>query len=153
MPGATVIRLNRLTDYAIVVLAHMAICPGRQAYTAAELSEQTELPAPTVTKLLKQLARAGIVRAQRGARGGYRLARRPGDVTVAQVVEAVDGPIRIADCIDAAPGRCQIEAACPTRSVWRRVNDAIVSELNGLTLEDVCSDPVVRRRGIEGMSV
>ena len=151
-------RLNKLTDYALVVLTQMAVCPGRQAYTASELSEQTGLPSPTVTKILKQLARHRVVRAQRGARGGYRLARRPEDVTVADVIEAVDGPIRIADCLEAdpedgTPGRCLLQSACPTRDVWQRVNDAITSSLSGLTLHDVCEKAVVRPTAEEGMTV
>ena len=131
----------------------MAACPGRQAYTAAELSEQTGLPAPTVTKILKQLARSQVVRAHRGARGGYRLARRPEDVTVAEVIEAVDGPIRIADCLDAPPKPCLIESACPTRGVWQRVNDALTASLQGVTLQDVCETPVAPAPRVEGMVV
>ncbi len=147
------IRLNKLTDYALVLLTHMALCPGRQAYTAAELSQQTGLPAPTVTKVLKQLARGRVVRAQRGARGGYRLTREPDALTVAEVIEAVEGPIRIADCVDDTPRTCALQNGCPTRGVWQRVNDAITSSLRDVTLRDMCENPVVTQQRAEGMAV
>jgi len=138
-----VIRMSRLTDYAVVVLTRMALCPGRPAYTAAELADQSGVPAPTVVKVLKQLARAGIVAAQRGARGGYRLARSPGEVTLKEIIGAFDGPIRIADCVGGGGRGCRIEETCPTRGVWERVNEAIVDTLGGITLAEMCANPVV----------
>jgi len=137
------IRLNKLTDYAIVLLSQMAD-PSRAVYAAVDLSEKTMLPLPTTSKILKQLTKSGLLSAQRGASGGYRLAREASAISVAAIVEALDGPIAITDCTDKNPRSetCRIEHICPMRSNWNRVNRAIRAALEELSLADMVTGNV-----------
>jgi FeS assembly SUF system regulator len=130
------IRLSKLTDYAVVVMAQMAR-DGVAVQTAPQLAERTGVPAPTVAKLLKALASAGLMVSQRGAAGGYRLARTPEEISVAGIITALDGPISITACVDGAEGHCGVETLCPMRGNWDRVNRAVRRALEEVTLADM----------------
>src|SRR5579864_6014791 len=101
------LRMSRLTDYATVLLATLAGEPQR-VQTAASLAEQTHIAAPTVSKLLKQLHRAGLVTSTRGLHGGYQLARPATQISAAQILDALEGPMALTDCA-AGHGNCDIE--------------------------------------------
>ncbi len=132
-----VIRLSRLADYGIVIVTHLARHPDRQQ-NAPEIALATSIPQPVASKVLKVLARAGLLASHRGARGGYGLARPSGRITVADVIEAVDGPIALTTCLDEAGGDdCGIGALCPARANWQRVNDAIREALRGVSVEEM----------------
>jgi FeS assembly SUF system regulator len=128
-----VIRLSRLADYGIVIMTHMARIPERQQ-TAPEIGAQTHLPLPMASKILKGLVHAGLMVSHRGAKGGYGLARAARDITVADVIVALEGPIALTACIEHGPGECDLEPLCPARANWRRINDAIREALEGITL-------------------
>jgi len=130
------LRLNRMTDYAIVVLGQMAQDVGR-VRTAAALAESTGVPVPTVSKLLKQMSGAALVNAHRGAKGGYSLDRPAAAVTVTDIIQALEGPIALTACVDGAEDSCEVERCCPMRGNWNRVNQAIRSALDGVTLADM----------------
>ena len=130
------IRLNRLTDYAVVVLAKMANAQG-EVRTAPQLASGTMIPLPTVAKLLKMLAREGIIRSQRGASGGYVLSRAPENISVAEVIGALEGPIALTSCVDGTTGLCEVETLCPMRGNWDKVNMAIRDALRGVSLADM----------------
>ncbi len=130
------IRLSKLADYGIVVTTHLAQNPGN-ALAASELAEATHLPQPMVAKILKMLARADLLISQRGAQGGYRLNGSAEMISVAQIIEALDGPIALTACIEVAPGECEIEALCPARANWQRINDAIREALVGIPLSEM----------------
>jgi len=130
------IRLSKLTDYAVVVMAQMAR-DGAAVQTAPQLAERTGVPAPTVAKLLKALAPAGLMQSHRGAAGGYRLARAPEDISVAEIITALDGPISITACVDGAEGHCGMETLCPMRGNWDRVNRAVRRALEEVSLADM----------------
>jgi FeS assembly SUF system regulator len=132
------IRLNKLTDYAVVVLVQMA-SDDRRMMTAPRIAEGTGVPLPTVAKLLKILARDGLVRSQRGAGGGYVLGRRAADITVADIVSSVEGPIALTACVDGAEGGCEVELMCPMRGNWDRVNGAIRNALSEVSLADMAA--------------
>ena len=136
-------KLNRMTDYAFAVLAHLAEVPGGTD-SARGASEATDLPMPTVSKLLKLLAAAELVRAERGARGGYRLARSPVRIKVADVIAAIDGPVALTDCAAASPS-CERVSSCRLRPNWLRIDAAIHQALSDISLEDM-SRPLPRRR-------
>lgn len=129
------IRMSKLTDYAIVLLAHLA--QSDRTLTAQELAERSRVPSPTVSKLCKELSKAGIVASHRGRHGGYGLARPAEDISVAQIVEALEGPIAITDC--AVPGRepCGLEPVCPAKASWDPVTRAIHGALSGLPLSAI----------------
>lgn len=130
------IRLNKLTDYGFVLLSHFAWSDGETWLTARDLSQSTGLPLPTVSKLLKLLSKHGILSAQRGIYGGYRLAHKPKDVHVLNVIELIDGPIAITDCAcgTGGSGECAIEAHCPTKPQWQRITERIRAALSDITL-------------------
>ena len=132
------IRLNRLTDYAVVVLMRMADAPG-EVLTAPQLANRSAVPLPTVAKLLKILARDGIVVSHRGASGGYRLSRAPEDVSVAEIIRALEGPISLTSCVDGATGNCDVESLCPMRGNWDKVNAAIRDALESVTLAEMAA--------------
>lgn len=129
------LRMGKLTDYATVVLATLAEAPSSHA-AAADLAERTHLNQPTVSKVLKELQRAGMVISSRGSHGGYRLARRPEFITAAQILDIFEGPIAITEC-SAAASHCGIEKLCRVGGAWQRINAAIRRALEDVTLQQL----------------
>ena len=129
-------RLNRLTDYAVVVMAQMAQ-RREEMRTAPQISQDTGVPLPTVAKLLNALARENLVASQRGAAGGYTLSRRAEEITVAEIIQALEGPIALTACVDGSIVNCGSEPLCPMRGNWDKVNRAIRHALSGVTLADM----------------
>lgn len=129
-------RLNRLTDYGVVVLMQMAQAPERLV-SATQLSEESGVPLPTVAKLLNQLARGGVIESTRGAAGGYRLSAPAEAITIASVIQALEGPIALTACVEGAHDSCESELICPMRGNWEKVNGAIRTALSGVTLADM----------------
>ena len=130
------LKLNRLTDYAVVVLGQLARNSGK-VETATEIAMSTGIPLPTVSKILKILSSAFIVMSHRGAGGVYLLERRADDIRVAEIIEAFEGPIALTACVDSAVDNCSIEALCPMKGNWNTVNEAIRTTLFSLTLADM----------------
>lgn len=126
------LRVTRLTDYATVVLSVLAARPDA-VLSAPELAERSGLEAPTVAKVLKPLAAAGLVEGFRGANGGYRLARPPDSISVVEIVEAMEGPLAMTEC-SIPNGACTIEHSCGVRGNWRRINDVVAEALAGISL-------------------
>ncbi|MFT4248205.1 MAG: SUF system Fe-S cluster assembly regulator [Pseudomonas sp.] len=126
------LRVTKLTDYATVVLTVLASHPG-DVLSATELAEHAGLEPPTVSKLLKPLAQAGLVEGLRGVRGGYRLARAAGGISLIEIVEAMEGPLAITECSQ-DHGQCGIAHQCGVRSNWRLINDVVADALRGVTL-------------------
>ena len=135
---SALIRLSKLADYGIVIMTHLAR-PGRVQESAQEIALATQVPSAMASKILKSLARAGLLRSQRGVKGGYELARLPGAVSMAEIIEALDGPIALTDCVDGAHGDCTIEALCPARTNWDRINTAIRGALDSVSLDEMAS--------------
>lgn len=148
--GEEVIKLSKLADYGIVIMIHLARPGGGQA-SAQEIALATRIPQPMAQKISKALARDGLLRSHRGVKGGYELARPAHSITVAQIIEALDGPIAVTDCVDGAPGDCVIEALCPARTNWERINSAIRDALEDVTLAEMASaiPAAFRRQGDE----
>ncbi len=125
--------LSKLADYGVIVATHLAADPDRQL-TAAALALETRLPRATVAKILKALAHAGLVKAMRGPAGGYRLARRSNAISVAEVVDAIDGDIGLTQC-SVHVAECARTNYCPTRPHWAAVNRAVAQALMAVSLE------------------
>jgi FeS assembly SUF system regulator len=138
------LRVTKLTDYATVVLTALAARPGAVASTT-DLAEQAGLEVPTVAKLLKPLAQAGLVEGFRGTNGGYRLARPASEISLVQIVEAMEGPLGMTECSLHA-GACGIEQSCGVRANWRRINDVVADALRGVTLAQMLVPPPPSRR-------
>lgn len=126
------LRPSKLADYATVIMTGLARDPDKLR-NAADLAADTHLAVPTVSKVLKRLAREGLLISIRGAHGGYKLSRAPADITMAQIIAALEGPLGLTDCA-AHNGRCGIESLCNVRSNWMRINHAVQRALDGVTL-------------------
>jgi FeS assembly SUF system regulator len=126
------LRISKLTDYATVILAHLAENAGARQ-TAVELAEASGVGLPTVSKVLKDLQRAGLVASTRGARGGYALARAADGISAADIIDAVEGPFGLTECAN-HPGQCGLESGCRVGRSWQRVNVAIRRSLADVSL-------------------
>ncbi|WP_454831948.1 SUF system Fe-S cluster assembly regulator [Pseudoxanthomonas wuyuanensis] len=133
------LRVTKLTDYATVVLTVLAARPG-EVLSAADLAEQSGLEPPTVSKLLKPLAQAGLVEGLRGVHGGYRLARAAAEITLIEIVEAMEGPLAMTECSQ-HDGHCGIAHQCGVRTNWRLINDVVADALRGVTLAQMLQPP------------
>jgi FeS assembly SUF system regulator len=133
------IKLGKLTDYAIVVLTQLSR-EGDAARSAPQLAEKTGIPEPTVAKVLKTLAREKLVESVRGAAGGYRLSKGAQDLSLCDIIEAVEGPIAIASCVSDLEEPCGAQSRCPSRGKWDPVNRAIRSALQELKLCDMADN-------------
>lgn len=132
------LKLGKLTDYATLVMTELAAGP-HSARSAQELALRVRVAAPTVAKLLRLLGRAGLVQAARGVHGGYRLAREPSAISVADIVAAVEGPVAVTECAGAG-SCCAIEHHCGVRGHWRSINTAIERALASVTLAQMCAE-------------
>lgn len=127
------IKLSKLTDYAVVILAEMA---GSDAplQTASGLSEKTGLPEPTVAKVLKLLAKGALITSSRGVNGGYKLAADPSAISMASVIVALEGPVLLTSCVDGNHDGCTHAESCALKGKWDPVNLAMQKALEDVTL-------------------
>jgi FeS assembly SUF system regulator len=141
------LRLSKLADYAVVVLIRLAegerCCPDASRFgmdpvqTSPGIALATGVPEPTVAKVLKALAGAGLVASQRGARGGYRLCKPLHAIAISDVITAIDGPIALTACVDGHHGTCDVLSMCAVRGRWDLVNATIRQALSHITLADM----------------
>ena len=131
------IRMTRLTDYAIVLLTHIARDRDPAVHNSRDLAAAVRLPLPTVNKVLKTLTRKGLLLSHRGVKGGYRLARSPEDVSVAEIISATEGPVAITECSTSVPDSCEHEGLCPLGENWQRINQTILDALDKITLSEM----------------
>ena len=129
------LRISRLTDYATVILASLG---GGSLASAADIAERTHIGLPTVSKLLKELQHAGLVKSMRGARGGYQLARPAAAISAADIIDAVEGPVALTECASGS-GQCDIEPTCTVGHGWQGISLAIRRALVGISLTDLAS--------------
>jgi FeS assembly SUF system regulator len=126
------LKLSRLTDYAAVVMAQIARHPDTP-HAAADLADAVKLPVPTVKKTLKMLVRAGLLTSLRGALGGYQLARSASQISAAEIISAIEGPVAMTECSQ-AEGDCELVDTCSVADNWQRVSLAIRTLLESVTL-------------------
>ncbi len=131
------IRLTRLADYGIVLLTYVARHPEGMVHNVPELAAEANLPMPTVSKVLKILAKGGLLKSHRGVKGGFHLARKPEEIRLDEIVSALDGPIAITECSSAAGNRCAHTVRCPARSNLQLINNAVLTALQNITLADM----------------
>lgn len=134
------IRVSKMTDYSVVILScFVASMPGT-LLNASELSERTHLPLPTVSKILKILAKADILYSRRGVQGGYVLDRYADDISVAEIVTAIDGPIALTACVDTGDEvDCNVEPLCPMSGGWDKLNAAVKASFEKVSLREISS--------------
>lgn len=129
------LRISKLADYGTAIMAHLAQ-QTEQSHNAKQIALATHLALPTVTKLLKLLTQAGLLTAQRGANGGYQLARAAESITLADIVITIDGRIAVTDC-NHGINTCQIEQHCRTKHSWQMINRVILQALEKINLLDL----------------
>ena len=129
------LKISKMADYGTLVLSAMVSDPER-IRSAGEIAALTGLPAPSVSKILKIFSRAGLVLSLLGAKGGYRLARPAAEISTAQVLQAIDGPIGMTECAS-NPGHCSQESACRLRGNWQLVSRAIFQALDQISLSQM----------------
>jgi len=129
------LRMSKLTDYGTLVLSQLAE-NGTAPSSAGAVAFKTHIAQPTVSKLLKALTRCGLVVSTRGPQGGYALARLPEDISAAEIIDALEGPVAITEC-SAHTGSCDLEAYCRVGSAWQRINRSIREALQEVTLADL----------------
>ena len=132
-------RLSKLADYATVLMASLSQDEGAML-SAQVLAERTRLEAPTVSKLLKQLAQANLVMSTRGVSGGYRLARPAADISIADIIAAIEGPLGMTEC-SIHSGLCGRENYCTVSSNLRKISAAVEGALRAVTLVDMAAPP------------
>ena len=129
------LRISKLTDYGTLVLAQLPVYT-KGLTNAGQVAKATHLPQATVSKLLKALVRAGIVVSERGLHGGYALARPDDEISAAEIINAIEGPLAITEC-SSAKGQCSLEPTCQVGSAWQAINLSIRRALNEVSLADL----------------
>ena len=129
------LRVSRLTDYATVVMTCIAAHPT-EVLSTVQIADEARLELPTVSKLLKALSHAALVESFRGVNGGYRLARPASEISLAEIVEALEGPIGMTEC-SAGEGQCDRESQCGVRGSWQRINSVLDQTLRAVSLADM----------------
>ena len=132
-------RLSQFADYAVVLMSAAARHCGGARVTAGTLADETGVPLPTAQKLVSLLTRAGLMKSARGTGGGIRLARPAAAISLADIIEAIEGPIALTICVDDARHDCVLEGNCRVRPHWGVVNDAVRGALDGIMLSSLTS--------------
>jgi FeS assembly SUF system regulator len=135
------IKVGKLTDYAIVMITALA----RQEvkiHKVADIAALTGIAHPTVAKIMKLLTRAQISVSERGAQGGYRLVKKPEEITMHDIIEAMEGPVALMHCLDEADQDCSITKLCGLKKSWQKINDEIKLALSRVTMKDMVDDSV-----------
>jgi FeS assembly SUF system regulator len=148
------IRLAKLTDYGLVLMTTVARKSSASVHTARDLAMMTKLPLPTVSKLLKQLLQSGMLVSHRGINGGYSLAKDPSEISVAEIIAAIEGPIALTECSSDISGLCELERSCPTKTNQRVLSEVVRGALQKVTLSDLAQPAQLTAiRGVDGKLV
>ena len=134
------LKLSKKTDYGLIALRHLATCDCKESCSVAEIAQEYGISATLMAKILQRLAKKGLVAARHGATGGYKLAKKPSEITALDVIYAVDGPQHVTNCIT-THGECNHTSTCTVREPLRRVNDSILEVLNRLTILEITNGP------------
>ena len=131
------VRLGKLTDYGLVLMTCMARTGASPMRTARDLARESKLPLSTVSKLLKELLRSGLLISHRGIKGGYVLARDPHHISVVEIIAAIEGPMALTECSTDVSGLCTLEPCCPIKSNQQIINQAVRGVLQKIMLSDL----------------
>lgn len=135
--GTNMIRIGKMTDYGIVLLSHLASNFESKPLSARDLAELSKIPPSTVSQILKTLARVKLLASQRGLNGGYKLARSPESISIAEIIGHLEGPIAITECSNGNTTDCILKGECPTRNNWQKINKVVYDSLAKISLKDM----------------
>lgn len=130
------LKLSKKADYGLIAMRHLATHAGDGSCSAGDIAHEYGISAPLLAKILQKLARRGLVVARHGSSGGYQLARDPAEITALEVIDAIDGPLRITSCTTTR-GECEQTNTCTVREPLRRVNESILQVLGTVTLSQM----------------
>jgi Rrf2 family protein len=136
------LRLSKKADYALMAMKHLALRGDRGSSSAREIAEQYDIPIELMAKVLQRLVQRGLLASHQGTRGGYQLSRAPRLITVADVVQAIDGPVTVTAC-STEDVNCDQYAKCNVRDPLWRVRERILAALGECTVAELASDPPV----------
>ncbi|HTC94181.1 MAG TPA: SUF system Fe-S cluster assembly regulator [Terriglobales bacterium] len=131
------IRLGKLTDYGLVLMTYIARHKDHPLHAARDLAQESRLPLPTVSKVLKLLVQSGLLVSHRGIKGGYSLAKEPQDISIAEMVAALEGPIALTECSTDISGLCELERCCPIKANQRIISQVVRGALEHVMLSDL----------------
>jgi Rrf2 family protein len=134
------LRLSKKADYALMAMKHLAVHGDRGAASAREIAGQYDIPIELLAKVLQRLARRGLLVSQQGTRGGYQLARTPALISVADVIQAIDGPVAVTAC-STQEGSCEQYAKCNVRDPLWKVRERILNALGECTIAELAAEP------------
>ena len=134
------LRLSKKADYALIAMKHLTLHSDRGAASAREIAEQYDIPIELMAKVLQRLVRRGLLASHHGTRGGYQLARRPTQISVADVIQAIEGPVSVTAC-STEDGKCEQYAKCNVRDPLWRVRERILAALGECTIAELAADP------------
>jgi FeS assembly SUF system regulator len=148
------IRLAKLTDYGLLLMTTMARKNANSVHNARDLAEITRLPLPTATKVLKQLLQSGLLTSHRGINGGYTLAKDPTEISLEEIIAAIEGPIALTECSTDVTGLCDLEPSCPIKANQRVISEVVRGALQKVTLTDLMQPmQLTAIRGVDGKLV
>jgi Rrf2 family protein len=128
-------QITRQADYAVRAIYYLSTLESGSRASTSQIAKEQHIPPSFLAKIISQLSVAGLLHTSRGARGGVSLAGDPQDITMLDVIEAIDGPILLNECVDGGHG-CQFDKDCPMRVMWCEIQEDLVSRLGGTTFSD-----------------
>ena len=134
------LKISKLTDYGTLVLVHLASYDNGRLHPASDVAAGTHLSLPTTQKLLKILTRGGLVKSARGADGGYRLAKPPAQISAAEILDALEGPVALTECSH-TESHCELEPSCQVGNAWQKISMAIRAVMADISLADLHTPP------------
>jgi Rrf2 family protein len=146
------LRLSKKADYALIAMKHLALRPDQAASSAREIAEQYDIPIELMAKVLQRLAREGLLASHQGTRGGYHLSRSPSAISVADVIQAVDGPLTVTAC-STEEENCDQYSKCSVRDPLWRIKDRILSALSTCSLQEISADAAEAMPQVEASPV
>ena len=135
------LRLSKKADYALIAMKHLALRGDRGSSSAREIAEQYDIPIELMAKVLQRLVRRGLLASHQGTRGGYQLARGPAQISVADVIQAIEGPVTVTACSTDDGGQCEQFQKCNVRDPLWRVRERILTALGECTVAELAADP------------
>src|SRR6188768_1799003 len=135
------LRLSKKADYALMAMKHLALSGDRGSSSAREIAEQYDIPIELLAKVLQRLVRRGLLASHQGTRGGYQLARVPAQISVADVIQAIEGPVTVTACSTDDGGQCEQFQKCNVRDPLWRVRERILTALGECTVAELAADP------------
>lgn len=133
-------QITRQADYAVRAVLHLARVGNKERSATSMIAKEQNIPPSFLAKIISQLSIAGLLHTSRGARGGVTLAREPGDITLLEVVEAIDGPIQLNECVG-NDGACTFDSDCPIKPVWCDAQDELVGRLRATNFQQMLVQP------------